>query len=404
MGNFNYTVIAKDGKQKKGTLEADTRELAIGQLKVEGNTIISLEEASALNANLSFDIGGKPKPRDMSVLCRQFVSIVEAGVPVISALQMLSEQTQNKLLREAIIGCKKSIEKGSTLADAMRQYPQIFSKIFVTMVEAGEQSGSLAKSFSRMGMQYEKEHTLKALVRKAAIYPTVLIIVTIIVVIIMLTFVVPTFRDMLESLDTPLPGLTLFLLGLSDWIKNYWYILASIVVLIVAGYQMTKHNQVGKEFLDKTQLKIWKVGDLKTKENAAAFTRTLATLLATGIPMMEALSITAGTLSNVLFEKAVLAARDAVSMGSNLSSPLKDSEVFPPLVYHMIGIGESTGDIDGMLDKVADYYDEEVKEATEQMMALLEPIIIIILAFVVGTIILSMVLPMKSMYDALDKA
>ena len=167
---------------------------------------------------------------------------------------------------------------------------------------------------------------------------------------------------------------------------------------------MTKHNQAGKEFLDKTQLKIWKVGDLKTKENAAAFTRTLATLLATGIPMMEALSITAGTLTNVLFEKAVLAARDAVSMGSNLSSPLKDSDVFPPLVYHMIGIGESTGDIDGMLDKVADYYDEEVKEATEQMMALLEPIIIIILAFVVGTIILSMVLPMKSMYEALDKA
>ncbi|MDD6550581.1 MAG: type II secretion system F family protein [Lachnospiraceae bacterium] len=404
MSNYNYTVIGKDGKQKKGTLEADTRDLAIGELKVEGNTIIALEEANALNANISLDIGGKPTSRDMSVFCRQFVSIVEAGVPVISALQMLSEQTQNKRLREAIVGCKKSIEKGSTLADAMRQYPQIFSKIFVTMVEAGEQSGSLAKSFSRMGMQYEKEHTLKAMVKKTSIYPTVLIIVTIIVVIIMLSFVVPTFRDMLESLDTPLPRVTIFVLNLSNVIKKYWYIIATVVVLIVAGYQTAKRTPGGKEFLDKTQLKMPKLGDLKTKENAAAFTRTLATLLATGIPMMEALSITAGTLTNVMFEKAVMAARDAVSMGSNLSMPLKDSAVFPPLVYHMIGIGESTGDIDGMLDKVADYYDEEVKEATEQLMALLEPLIIIALAVIVGTIIMSVILPMASMYKSLDRA
>lgn len=404
MSTFNYTVIGKDGKQSKGALEADTRDLAIGQLKAEGNTIISLKEATALNANLNLDIGGKPKPRDMSVFCRQFVSIVDAGVPVITALQMLSEQTQNKLLREAIIGCKKSIEKGSTLADAMRQYPQIFSKIFVTMVEAGEQSGSLSKSFSRMGMQFEKEHTLKAMIRKTSIYPTVLIIVTIVVVIIMMAFVVPTFKDMLESLDTPLPGITIFVMNLSNWIKNYWYILGSVIALIIIGYQAAKHNPAGKEVLDRTVLKIPKFNDLKTKENAAAFTRTLATLLATGIPMMEALAITAGTLSNVIFEKAVMAARDAVSMGSNLSMPLRDSAVFPPLVYHMISIGESTGDIDGMLDKVADYYDEEVKEATEQMMALLEPMIIIILAVIVGTIVMSVILPMASMYNALDKA
>lgn len=404
MGSYNYTVIGKDGKQKKGTLEADSRDLAIGELKVEGDTIIALEETNALNANLSLDIGGKPKPRDMSVFCRQFVSIVDAGVPVISALQMLSEQTSNKRLRDAIVDCKKAIEKGSTLADAMRAHPDIFSKIFVTLVEAGEQSGSLSKSFDRMGKQFEKEHTLKALVKKTSIYPIILISVTIVVVIIMLTFVVPTFKDMLESLDTPLPGITIFVLNLSNGLKKYWYIVASVVALLIIGYQLVRHNPAGREFLDKTQLKIPRVGDLKTKENAAAFTRTLATLLATGIPMMEALAITAGTLSNVMFEKAVMAARDAVSMGSNLSMPLKDSAIFPPLVYHMISIGESTGDIDGMLDKVADYYDEEVKEATEQMMAMLEPLIIILLAFVVGTIIMSVMMPMASMYNALDKA
>lgn len=404
MGTFNYTVIGKDGKQKKGTLEADTRELAIGELKVEGNLIIALEEVNALNANIDIEIGGKPKSRDMSVFCRQFVSIVDAGVPVISALQMLSEQTQNKRLREAIIDCRKSIEKGSTLADAMRQHTDIFSKIFITLVEAGEQSGSLSKSFDRMGRQFEKEHTLKAMIKKASIYPTILISVTIVVVIIMLSFVVPTFRDMLESLDTALPGVTIFVLNISYGLKKYWYIVASVVFLLVLGYQATKHNPVGKEFLDRTQLKIPKLGDLKTKENAAAFTRTLATLLSTGIPMMEALAITASTLSNVIFEKAVLSARDAVSMGSNLSIPLKDSAVFPPLVYHMIGIGEKTGDINGMLDKVADYYDEEVKEATEQMMAFLEPMIIILLAVVVGTIVMSVILPMAAMYNSLDRA
>ncbi|MGN0241115.1 MAG: type II secretion system F family protein, partial [Candidatus Weimeria sp.] len=239
---------------------------------------------------------------------------------------------------------------------------------------------------------------------KTSIYPIILISVTIVVVIIMLTFVVPTFKDMLESLDTPLPGITIFVLNLSNGLKKYWYIVASVVALLIIGYQSVKHNPAGREFLDKTQLKIPKVGDLKTKENAAAFTRTLATLLATGIPMMEALAITAGTLSNVMFEKAVLSARDAVSMGSNLSMPLKDTAIFPPLVYHMISIGESTGDIDGMLDKVADYYDEEVKEATEQLMAMLEPLIIILLAVVVGTIIMSVMMPMASMYNALDKA
>ena len=402
MANYIYTVINKEGKQLKGNLEADTKELAELQLRNQELTIVGLSEASVMNQQISFNIGGKPKARDMSVFCRQFVSIVDAGVPVITALNMLGEQTENKMLREAILGCKLSIEKGTTLADAMMDYPKVFDRIFVTMVRAGEESGSLSKSFDRMGVQYEKQHQLNALVRKTSIYPTILILVTIGVVIVMLRVVVPQYKDMLSDLDAELPAITKFVMGLSEGLGDYWMILLGIVVLLIVGIRQMAKGESGAVALSKLQLKIPMLGKLVQKQNSASFTRTLATLLASGIPMIDALNIAGGTLKNLLFVQAVEHARDSVSMGSNLSLPLKESGQFPPLVYQMISIGEDTGNIDGMLDKVADYYDEEVKEATEQLMAMLEPAIIIALAVVVGTIVLSVIMPMSSMYEALD--
>lgn len=402
MESFSYVAYSKEGREIKGTIEADEIEHAKEMLRSQGNTVISIASATALNSEVSFKgLQKKPSSRDMSVFCRQFTAIVDAGVPVLTALQMLGEQTENQMLREAIIDIKGRIEKGSSMAAAMREHPKVFDYIFVTMVEAGEASGSLSQAFSRMGKQFEKSHHIQSLVKKATIYPVVLIIVTVVVVIFLLVKVVPMFMDMMNQVDAELPAITKFVLGASAGLKNYWYIVLAVVVALVFGIRQFNKGNSGSHFAATLQVKIPVVKNLTIKSNSASFARTLATLLASGIPMIDALGIVAKTLKNVLFRDAVNEAVTAVSMGSNLSTPLKQNGQFPPLVYHMISIGEDTGQIDEMLDKVADYYDEEVEEATEQVVALMEPLIIVVLAVVVGTIVISIVAPMGSLYENL---
>lgn len=404
MENFAYVAYSKEGREIKGTIEADSLESAKSMLRGQGSTVISVERATAMNSEVNLKgFQKKPSARDMSVFCRQFVAIVDAGVPVLNALQMLSEQTENQMLREAIADCKGRIEKGSSMAAAMREHPKVFDHIFVTMVEAGESSGSLSQSFSRMGKQYEKSHRLHSLVKKATIYPVVLLIVTAIVVVFLLVRVVPMFQDMMDQVGADLPAITKFVLGLSHGLQQYWYIVLAVVVAVVLGIRQFNKGESGGHIAAKIQVKLPVVKNLTIKSNSASFARTLATLLAAGIPMMDALGIVANTLKNVLFRDAVNEAKTAVSMGSNLSNPLKANGQFPPLVYHMISIGEDTGQIDEMLDRIADYYDEEVEEATEQVVALMEPLIIVVLAVVVGTIVISVVAPMGSLYESLDQ-
>lgn len=402
MASYSYIAANKTGRELKGTLEADSPEKAIAQVKSAGNTIISIHEAGILSRDLELSLfQPKPKPRDMSVFCRQFVSIIEAGVPVISALEMLGEQTENKMLREAIVWCKQSIERGSSLAAAMRERPRVFTSIFVKLVEAGEASGSLANSFTRMAEQFEKQHRLSSLVKKATIYPVILMIVTLIVIAVLLTFVVPTFESMLTDLGTELPALTKAVLAASTVFQHVWYIILAVTIAVVLGIRAFYKTENGKYFFARLQMKLPLFGKLAVKTGASQFARTMSTLLSAGIPMIDALEITAGTMSNILFRNVLTDARDDVAMGTDLSEPLRNAGVFPTLVYHMIGVGEEAGDIDGMLSKLADYYGEEVEEATQQVMAALEPMIIIIMAGVVGTIIMSVMLPMANMYSAL---
>ncbi len=384
MENFAYVAYSKEGREVKGTIEADSLESAKGLIRSQGNTVISVERATAMNTEVSLKgFQKKPSARDMSVFCRQFVAIVDAGVPVLNALQMLSEQTENAMLR--------------------REHPKVFDHIFVTMVEAGESSGSLSQSFTRMGKQFEKSHRLHAMVRKATIYPVVLLIVTAIVVVFLLVRVVPMFQDMMDQVGADLPAITKFVLGASHGLQQYWYIVLAVVIALILGIRQFNKGESGSHVAAKIQVKLPVVKNLTIKSNSASFARTLATLLAAGIPMIDALGIVANTLKNVLFRDAVNEAKTAVSMGSNLSNPLKQNGQFPPLVYHMISIGEDTGQIDEMLDRIADYYDEEVEEATEQVVALMEPLIIVVLAVVVGTIVISVVAPMRSLYESLDQ-
>jgi type IV pilus assembly protein PilC len=399
---YAYTAIDKTGKDRKGSVEADSKEKARELLKADGLTTLSLGEQSLMTRDLSFSVGGKPKPRDLSIFCRQFVSIIEAGVTIIDALEMLSEQTENKALRKAIQEAKLAVEKGESLADAMRLNIKIFTDMFITLVEAGEASGSIEISFSRMASQFEKDAKLKALVKKASIYPSVVAVVAVVVVIAMLTFVVPTFQKMFNDLGTKLPGITQLIVNMSKFMQSYWYVVIAVIVLLVLLIRFFKRTEAGKRFFGKIAMKLPLVGKLTVKTASSRLARTLSTLLAAGLPLIDALEITSNTMTNVFFKEAVLQAREDVTMGTTLSEPLYRSKIFPSLVCHMLKIGEESGNMESMLDKLADYYDEEVEIATQSLMAALEPAIIILLAGVIGTIVISVIMPMATMYSGLS--
>jgi type IV pilus assembly protein PilC len=400
---FSYIAIDPKGREIKGTLEAESQAAAAQELKRSGLTIASLAETGVLSKDISLGFLEKgPKPRDMAVFCRQFVSIINAGVPVVTALEMLALQTENKKLRATIGQCKRDIETGESLASAMGKHRKVFSDIFITMVEAGEVSGSLDTSFTRMAEQFEKDAKLKATIKKASIYPVVVFAVAIAVVIAMLMFVVPTFETMFAELGTELPGITKAIIGASAFLKSYWYLILLGVVVLVFLFRAFRRGDSGRRLLGTIAMKAPLFGKLTVKGACARFARSLSTLLFAGIPMMDALDICKNLMTNIHFLDAVETARDDVSVGNPLSDTIRRSGVFPPLVYHMIGIGEETGDIEEMLSKLADYYEDEVEQTTQQVMAALEPMIIILLALLVGVIVLSVILPLATMYGALD--
>ena len=330
MATFSYTAVDKNGREIRSSLESENRERAFEELKKSGLLPISLTEAGALSREVRLGfLESKPKARDLSLFCRQFVSIINAGVSVISALELLIGQTENKRLRAAISDCKLSIEKGESLASAMGEHRELFSDVFITMVEAGESSGSLDIAFSRMAVQFEKDARLRATVKKASIYPVIVTLVAIGVVIGMLAFVIPTFQSMFDQLGTELPALTKAVIAASRFIQDYWYFLLAGVVLLVFFFRGLRTNEGYRRARDRMILKLGPLGRLSVKSASARMARTLSTLLAAGIPLIDALEITAGTLSNVVFKEALLDAKDDVSMGSVLSEPLKRGRRVP---------------------------------------------------------------------------
>ncbi len=401
MVTFSYVVVDSKGKEKKGTLEAKDRAAAAAILRAQGYTLIDLREASMLEQDVSI-FEKKPKPRELAIFCRQFLSILSAGVTMVKALSMLTLQTNNKMLRAAIDDCRQEIEKGTSLADAMRRHKSVFSDFFITLVAAGEASGSLEVSLERMGTQVEKEAKLKDSIQKAATYPIIVCVVAVAVIIVLLTFVVPQFESMLTDLGSELPALTVFVVNASEFIVQKWYILLGIVILAVMFISRFKKTDLGKHFFGKIVMKIPVVGDLTTKTASARMARTLSTLMAAGIPLIDAIQIVSETMTNIHYKEALLQAKDEVAMGAPLSECIERSGIFPALVHQMINVGEETGEIDKMLTKLAEYYEDEVETATAKLMTLLEPLIIIALALTVGVIILAVLMPMVQMYSALE--
>ena len=401
MPGYIYRAMGPDGKEKKGSVTATTQEQAASKLKADGLIVMKLEPAGTLNKEITFG-STNVKVRDFAVFCRQFVAILKAGVSVINALQMMSEQTESKPLKAATIRLVDNLGKGETLSGAMRK-EKVFPSIFVNLVEAGEATGSLETAFERMAVQFEKEATLKAIIKKAAIYPIIVLCVAVGVIFAMMTFVVPNFMEMFADMDIEMPVMTRAVIAVSDFFVAYWWLLIIAVIGLVFGIKAYGKTVSGRVLFGTLKLKFPGMGQLQTKTNCATFARTLSTLLRAGVPMIEALEITGNSMdSNILFQRAVYQTRDQVGNGVALSKPLKMSGLFPPMVVHMVSIGEETGNLEDMLESIAEYYEEEVAEATEQMMAVMEPMIILVLAAIVGVVIAAIMSPMLAMYENLD--
>lgn len=401
MAQFQYKVLTPSGKEKKGHLEAKTRDQAMQLLKGEKNTIISCEEATGLKKGFNLSAGKKITARDYSVFCHQFESINKAGVSVVDSFYMLATQTENPALKNGIKAVHSDISKGESLAKAMKKQSGIFPEMLVNMVEAGEASGSLDVAFNRMSIQFEKEAALASAVKKAVTYPIILIIVMIAVIAVVMLFVIPTFMDMFTDLGTELPAITMSIVNMSNFMRKWWWLIAIIAVAIWAAIKVWKTTDTGKETLSAMAIKLPGIGPVKTKSACARLGRTLCTLLAAGVAMTDALEITGKSMENTLYKKAMKEARDQVMRGVPLSRPLKTCGLFPDMVVHMVSIGEETGNIETMLENVATYYEDDVQLATEQMMTMMEPAIIIVMAVVVGYLVLAILTPMFTLYDSI---
>ena len=391
MAAWGYVAIDKGGKEIKGSRDADNKELVLRDLKNQGLIVLEITEQNMLTRDINIDFGGKPTPREMAVFCRQFSSITRAGVTIIDTLNMLADSTENKKMQKAIYAVRADVEKGER-----------FPELLVQMARAGEASGSLDTAMERMAIQFEKSAKTQAMVKKAMIYPIVVACVAVAVVVIMLVFVIPRYMDMFEQLDTELPAITLAVVGVSNFIQDYWYIIIPVVIAVVFALKAYAKTNSGKHVFGKVQLKIPAIKNLVVKSACAQMARTLSTLLTAGVPLIEAVDIVSNTMTNIWFKEALKGALEQIMIGVPLSQPLQTSGLFPPMVYHMIRIGEEAGSTEEMLNKLADYYEEEVEMAVQSLMAAMEPMIIIVLAGIVGFLIAAVMAPMVNMYAALD--
>ena len=339
----------------------------------------------------------------MAVFCRQFLSILRAGVPITAVLELLGQQTENKKLQSAIRAMKADVEKGETLAGAMRRHPRIFSNMLVNMVASGEESGNLEESFSQMEVYFTKANKTKNAVIKVMIYPCILLFVIIVVLIVMMTRIIPRFMAVFEEMGTELPGVTKAVMAVSRWFMSNWWLLALIILALVIGGVFFNKTERGKHFFGWITLHLPVVKNLSVRSACATFCRTLSLLLSSGLGLTEGLELTAANMRNIYFRDAVLSTRTMIAQGLPFNMALRNSGLFPPMVHNMVGIGEESGDLQEMLTKTADYYDDEVEQATQRLMSMMEPVVIIFMAIVVVFIVLSILLPMLSMTKAYDQ-
>lgn len=403
MPGFNYTAINRNGKRVRSSLDASSIETAKSSLRGAGYTILDIKEQTTLNRDIEIPFLGNPKAKDMAVFCRQFVSILRAGVSVASVLAMLGQQTSNKKLRASIREMQADVEKGESLAISMRRHPKIFPAILVNMVSAGEASGNLEESFRQMELYFERSKRTKSKVTSAMIYPCVLIVVMIIVLIVMMTKIIPNFLKAFEDMDAELPKLTQGVMAVCEWFKSWWWVPLLVLAALIVGGVLFHRTNKGKHFFGWLARKTPVVGNLTVKTACATFCRTMEVLIGSGLTLTDSMDLAASNMGNIYYLEAIRDARALVAEGTPLRESLVRTGIFPPMVSNLVGVGEETGDLQSMMGKVADYYDEEVDEATKKLLNLMEPAIIIVMAVFVVIIVLAIYLPMINMTKAFDK-
>lgn len=396
---FRYSGRTKTGAPKKGIIDAPNKKVAIEKLRTQGINARELQESnSILHKDVSF--GKKVKHQDFVIYCRQYATLIRAGVSVVEATHILGEQTKSKLLKRALKQVEEDIRNGTSFSDAAAKHPKVFPMLFVNMMRAGEATGSIDDTLDRLAETLEKQYKIKKKIQSTMIYPALLSFLTVVVGMFLMVFIVPTFMEAFKDMDLEMPLITVIVVEISDWLIEFWYFIILAFIVIVVGFHFLYKNN--KEFhftVNVFLLRMPIFGQLLQKDVIARMTRTLSTLFSSSVPILQALTIVEKVAGNPVIGKIILEARDNLEKGGTLSEPLKKSWLFPPLVTQMTSIGEKTGSLDYMLEKIADFYEEEVDRAVDTLKSLVEPLMIIVLAFVVGIIVAAIFLPMFQLYE-----
>ena len=396
MKKFKYKAMKNDGTKTTGEYEANSRDDVMEMITSNGYYPLKVEEVIE---STTININRKVKVKEISIFCRQMYTMLDAGVPLINALNLMSTQVTNKHLVEIVKELEEDVRKGEMLSNSMRKFPEAFPTLLTSMVESGEASGNLDEMFLRMSTHFEKENKINNKVKAAMIYPIILACVGVAALIVVMTFVMPTFVSLFESSDAKLPAATRFLIGLSSFMGNHFIMVIGILIAIVVGIVVYSKTESGIYFFAKLKISFPLIKDLNRKMIVSRFTRTLSTLLASGVSLVESLPIVSAVLNNVIAEDEVLKIRERVVKGEGLSTPIEDCELFPPMLSSMVRIGEESGALDDMLNKTADFYDEEVEQAIQTLTSMLEPIMIIIMGLVIGFMVIALMLPLYGSYD-----
>ena len=398
MAAFAYDAINAQGLEISGVIHAPDVSAAREQLQTRGLLPQSLAERNAAGERGAGSAFKKVKPKSLQVFARQFATMIGAGVSVVQALVTLEEQTDDKYLAEVIADVRSDVEGGVILSKALARHPKVFNRLFVAMVEAGESSGTLDTVLDRVAVQIEKETQIKRRVKGAMVYPSVVISFAFLVLTFMLLFIIPVFVNVFDSLNGNLPRLTQIVMHASYALRHYWFIIFPAIGGLIFAFFRLKRTERGRQVWDRFKLKIpMRVGDVVHKIALARFSRTLSTLVSSGVDIIKALEITGATSGNWVVEQSLADIRTRVHEGVPISQPLQEDPVFPPMVGQMVKIGEETGELDGMLGKVADFYEDEVDSSIQSLTSIIEPILMIGVGVMVGTIVISMYLPMFKM-------
>ena len=398
---FVWEGVNSTGKKVNGELEARDTQSVFNQLRSQRITP-QANKIKVKGSGLDMEIkipgfGPKVKSKDVVIFTRQFATMIDAGLPIVQALDILAKQSENKALKKVFFGIKETVETGGTLSDGMGKFPKVFDELYVNMVAAGETGGILDIILERLAIHQEKSMKLKREVKTAMIYPSVVVGAAFIVTSILLIFVIPTFAELFNDFGSSLPLPTQIVIGISNFVVSYWYLIFGSIGGLLYSFLKSMKTPRGQEIIHPIALRLPVFGDIIKKVAVARFTRTLGTMLSSGVPILEALNICAKTAGNKVVERDVQRARVAISEGKSMVQPLSESPVFPSMVVQMIGVGEATGAMDAMLQKIADFYEDEVNNSVTAMKQLIEPVMILFLGIVIGSLVIAMYLPIFKM-------